>query len=304
MKTQFKTMFQKVILFSMMASIVLTGGAGSVFAQEAPTNANPQSYKVQHIDQDTKYSKHVMRAVRESLGVDSKSTQMDSKIEQMPKVDVIDRYLASFGKKVKGNEIRRAVKEIFDIDLDVVSKNDYGSKLAIYTPAIMESLRASFNVAPDFTEQDARIMDLTKNAVMDRYIKEHDYKLTGAESRKLINGIFGVNLDGISSLEHVQLGILSKGQWILKSDTDLFILESSLDDVDVSIYATPYFEGLTGSRELPESMVMQLVALGFTHYEESDLLYYKNPTGGSVPDAFKGQVMGILIKTITTEYKN
>jgi hypothetical protein len=188
--------------------------------------------------------------------------------------------------------------------LDVVSKNDYGSKLSIYSPAIMESLRASFNVAPDSTEQDARIMELTKNAVMDRYIKEHDYKLTGTESRKLINDIFGVNLDGISTLEHVQLGILSKGQWILKSDTDLFILESSLDDVDVSIYATPYFEGLTGSRELPESMVTSLMALGFTHYEESNLLYYKDPAGGSVPDAFKKDVMKILVSTIMMEYKN
>ncbi|MGO1059591.1 hypothetical protein ACTL32_10725 [Planococcus sp. FY231025] len=303
MKIQFKTMSKKVVLFSIMTSIALTGGAGSTFAQGSPANANPQSYEVQHVDQATKYSKHVMRAVRESLGVDSKSTQLDNTIETMPKLQVMDLYLASFGKKVKGNEIRRAVKEIFDIDLDVVSKNDYGSKLSIYPKGLMESLRASFNVAPDSTEQDARIMGLTKNAAMDRYIKEHDYSLTGAESRTLINQIFGVNLNGISTLEHMQLGILSKGQWIVKSDTDLFILESSLDDVDVSIYATPYFESLTGSRELPESMVTKLTAMGFTYYEESALLYYKDPEGGSVPDAFKGQVMGVLIGTILAEYK-
>lgn len=300
MKIQFKTTAKKAVLVSIMTSIALTGGAGSTFAQ---ASASPQSYEVQHVEQDTKYSKHVMRVVRESLGVDSKSTQLDSEIETMPKLQVMDRYLVSFGKKVKGNEIRRAVKEIFDIDLDVVSKNDYGSKMSIYPAPIMESLRASFNVAPDSTEQDARIMDLTKNAVMDRYIKERDYSLTGVESRTLINDIFGVNLAGISTLEHMQLGILSKGQWIVKSDTDLFILESSLDDVDVSIYATPYFESLTGSRELPESMVTKLVEMGFTHYEETNLLYYKDPTGGSVPDSFKGQVMGVLIKTIKTEYK-
>ena len=303
MKTQFKTISQKVILFSMMTSIALTGGAGSVFAQEAPTNANPQSYEVQHIDQETKYSKHVMRAVRESLGADAKSTQLDSSIETMPKVQVMDLYLASFGKKVKGHEIRLAAKEIFGIDLDVVSKNDYGSKLSIYPEGVMESLRASFNEAPDSTLQDVRIMELTKNAVMDRYIKEHGYSLNGAESRTLINQIFGVNLEGISKLEYMQLAILSKGQWILKSDRDLFILESSLDDVDVSIYATPYFEGVTGSRELPETLVTNLVKIGFTYYEETDLLYYKDPAGGSVPDSFKNQVMGILIGTIMTEYK-
>lgn len=304
MKKLVYTISKNIVIFGLAASVALTGGAGSVFAQGAPAHSNSQSYEVQHVQQETKYSKHVMRAVRESLGADAKSTQLDSKIEEMPKVQVMDRYLASFGKKVKGNEVRRVVKEIFDIDLDVVSKNDYGSKLAIYPADVMESLRASFNEAPDSAEQDARIMGLTKNAVMDRFIKEQNYALTGAESRVLINQIFGVNLDGISTLEHMQLAVSSKGQWIVKSETDLFVLESSLDDVDVSIYTTPYFEEVTGSDKLPESLKTKLMDIGFTYIEESNVLYYKNPTGESVPDVFKGQVMGILIGTIVTDYKN
>ena len=304
MKNQFKTMSKNIVLFSMVISVALTGGVGSVLAKEAPAHSDPQSYEAQHTEQDAKYSKKVMRAVRESLGVDAKSTQLDSSIQQMPKVQVMDHYLSSFGKKVKGSEIRLAVKEIFGADLDVVSKNDYGSKLAIYPEDVMKSLRASFKEKPASTKQDARIMKLTKNAVMDRYIKEHDYNLSGAESRVLINQIFGVNLDGISTLEHSQLAISSKGQWILKSDTDLLILESSLDDVDVSVYATPYFEKVTGSNELPESLKAKLMNLGFTYNQESELLYYKNPTGESVPDALKGQVLGIIVGTIMAEYKN
>lgn len=304
MNSPFKTMMKKTVLVSLLTSMTLTGGAGSVFAKEAPAEAKPSANEMQQTEQETKYSKHVMRVLRESQGVDAKSSQLDSKIENMPKVYVMDLYLASFGKKVKGPEVRRAVKEIFDIDLDIVSKNNYGSQVAIYPKDVMESLRASFNEAPDFTNQDARIMELAKNEGMDRYIKEHGYQLTGAESRKLINAIFGVNLDGISTLEHAQLAISSKGQWIVKSDTDLFILESSLDDVDVSVYATLYFEQMTGSTELPETLKTQLVNLGFTHNEDTDVLYYRNPTGESVPDAFKGQVLGIIVGTIKAEYKN
>lgn len=90
----------------------------------------------------------------------------------------------------------------------------------------------------------------------------------------------------------------------MKSDTDLLVLESSLDDVDVSIYTTPYFKEVTGSDQLPESLKTKLMSLGFTYNEEANLLYYRNPTGESVPDAFKGQVMGILLGTISAEYKN
>lgn len=297
MKIPFNTMTKKVVLFSMMTSVALTGGIGSAFATEASAQSNLQAYEVQ---QEAKYSKKVMAALEVSLAI----KPSDFSIEKMPKVQVMDRYLASFGTKVKGNEVRLAVKEIFGIDLDVVSKNDYGSKQVIYPKPVMESLRASFNEEADSTEQDARIMGLTKNAVMDRSIKEHDYALSGAQNRVLINQIFGVNLEGISSLERSQLAISSKGQWIVKSDTDLFILESSLDDVDVSVYVTPYFEQVTGSSELPASLVTKLEALGFTYIEESQVLYYKDPNNQSVPDAFKGPVVGSILGTIATEYKD
>lgn len=297
MKIPFNAMTKKVVLITMMTSVALTGGAGNAFAADASAYSNPQAYEAQ---QEAKYSKKVMAALEESMTI----KPSDFSIEQMPKTEAMDRYLISFGKKVKGNEVRLAVKEIFGIDLDIVSKNDYGSKLAIYPEPVMESLRASFNADPSSTEQDARIMGLTKNAVMDRYIKEYDYTLSGAENRNLINQIFGVNLNGISGLERAQLAISSKGQWIVKSDTDLFILESSLDDVDVSVYLTPYFEQLTGSSELPKSLVEKLTGMGFTYIEESQVLYYKDPNGQSVPDAFKGKVLGTILGVISTEYKN
>ncbi|TWT04731.1 hypothetical protein [Planomicrobium sp. CPCC 101079] len=304
MKSVIKTLSASAVLFSLLAATVLAGGAENVSANEPATDTSFSAYETQAVEQGAKYSKKVMEAIRVELGVDAKSVQADGVIEQMPKVQVMDLYLSSFGKKVKGNEVRLAVEEVFTIDLAYISKKNYGSQLAIYPANVMESLRSSFNVQPDSTEQDGRVMDLAKNEVMDRYIKVHNYRLTGAEIRILINQIFGVNLDGISTLEHAQLAISSKGQWIVKSDTDLFVLESSLDDVDVSVYATDYFKEATGSKQLPESLKTKLMDLGFTYSEEANLLYYKNPTNESVPDAFKGQVLGIIVGTISTEYQN
>lgn len=300
MKTQFKKLSKTVIVTSLVAAATFSGNVSANGAAEPFLDANETQLK----EQAAKYSKQVMWAVRESLGENRKSSQSDSVIEKMSKVLVMDHYLASFGKKVKGNEVRRAVEEIFGVNLDIISKENYGAQLAIYPEDVMKSLRASFKEAPESTQQDARIMTLTKSEVMDRYIREHDYSLNGSASRKLINGVFGVNLAGISTLEHSQLAISSKGQWILKSDTDLFILESSLDDVAVSVYATPYFELVTGSSQLPESLKAKLMNLGFTYNEERELLYYRNPTGESVPDAFKGQVLGSIVGTIMTEYKD
>lgn len=294
---------RKIVLAGIMTAMALSGGAGNALANGNAASVDNSSYETQHINQDTKYSKKVMKSLRVSLGTDAKSTKVDSVIQEMPKVQVMDRYLPSFGKKIKGNEVREAVEEIFSVDLNYISKKDYGSKLAIYPTNVMESLRISFNEKPASTKQDARIMKLKKNDVMDRYIKVRGYALTGAESRILINQIFGVNLDGISTLEHSQLAINSKGQWILKSDTDLFILESSLDDVDVSVYATDYFKQVTGSGQLPESLKIKLVNLGFTFNEKTNVLYYKNPMNESVPDAFKGQVLGIIVGTIKAEYQ-
>lgn len=288
---------KKTMVSTLTASILLMGTAGDTSAQESAGNVKAQTYEA-YFQQDGKYSKKVEKAVGEVLGINSESAELDTVLGKLPKIKVLEYYLASFGKKLKGNEIRQAVNEVFEIDLDYISKKDYGSKLSLYPASVMENLRVSLKEDPASTEKDGRIMSMSKNEVMDRYIKENDYAITGAEVNVLINQVFGVNLVGISGLEGKQIAINSKGQWIIKSDHDLFILESSLDDVDVSVYAGPYFEELTGSSELPVSLTTKLIALGFAYSEEEQLLYYKNPAGESVPDAFKGQLIGILLGTI------
>lgn len=285
---------KKMMIYTLMAIMALTGASSGVLANETTAVEHSQVYEVQDL-QEANYSKKVIKAVSETMGMDADSYDAISVINQLPKIKVWEYYLASFGKKVKGNEVRCAVKDIFDIDLDLVSKNDYGSKLAIYPAPIMEILRVSLKQAPTSTKKDELIMSMSKNEVMDRYIKQSNYALTGAQLSLLVNQIFGVNLMGISSLEGKQLAINSKGQWIVKGEQDLVLLESSLDDVDVFVYAGPYLEELTGTKALPEELIVKLTAIGFVYQEENDRLYYRNPTGESVPDAFKGQVIGILL---------
>ncbi len=291
--------YKKIIVSALLISVLVTGGVGSVFAQETSTTVQQKKQQ----NQDTKYPKEVMKTVRVALGEDAKSTKMDPVINKLSKVAVMDYYLVSFGKKVKGNEIRRAVEDIFFVELNTVSKKNYGSKLIVYCDDIMANLRVSLNEAPTSKVKDEQIMNMKKNEVMDRYVKEQNYALTGAASRQLINGIYGVNLEGISKLEFKQIAIYSKGQWIIKSDKDLFSLTSSLDDVDVSISTTPYFKELTGSDQLPETLKAQLESMGFTYRKEKNSMYYNAGTGNSVSDEFKNSVMKILIETVSTQFQ-
>ncbi|MDX1805775.1 MAG: hypothetical protein R3267_01960 [Paenisporosarcina sp.] len=215
----------------------------------------------------------------------------------MPKVEVMDRYLESTGK-LKGKEIREAIKDVFGADLNYISEKNYGSKLSIYHVSVMESLRISLNVDSNSTELDAQIMAMTKNEVMDRFMEVHDFSLTGAQIRVLINQIFGVNLDGISGLEHLRISIYSKGLWILQGDTDLFVVSSSLDDVELYVASTDYFEETSGSNQLPDSLKQKLISIGFSYDADLDQFVYRNPTNESVPDAFKGQVIGSVVGTV------
>ncbi|MGB5945637.1 hypothetical protein [Paenisporosarcina sp.] len=238
-----------------------------------------------------------------SQSVEKKSTELVRIKENMSKVEKMDRYLKSVGNKTNGKEVRETVKVVFGADLNYISEKNYGSNLSVYNIAVMESLRISLNVDSNSSECDAQIMAMTKNEVMDRYIEVHEYSLTGAECRVLINQIFGVNLDGISGLEHSKVSIYSKGQWILQGDTNLFIVSSSLDDVELYVTTTDYYEESVGSNQLPDSLKQKLISIGFTYDADQNRFIYRNPTNESVPDAFKGQVIGNVLESVA-EFTN
>ena len=236
-------------------------------------------------------------------GVENKPNELSRAKENISKVELMDRYLKSVGHKTNGKEIREAVKVVFGADLNYISEKNYGSKLSVYNVAVMESLRISINVDSNSNECDAQIMAMTKNEIMDRYIEVHEYSLTGAECRVLINQIFGVNLDGISGLEHSKVSIYSKGQWILQGDSDLLNVSSSLDDVELYVGTTNYYNETTGSDQLPDSLKQKLMSIGFSYNPEQNRFVYRNTTNESVPDAFKGQVIGNVLECVS-EFAN
>ncbi|WP_431802750.1 hypothetical protein [Halobacillus andaensis] len=145
-------------------------------------------------------------------------------------------------------------------------------------------------------------MNLSKIEVLDLYMKAAGKKINGPSIRTAINGIFGINLDGISGLEDSGVSLFSKDQWISKNERDLFVVETGLTDVDVWVYPTEYFTEHTGLTGLPKELQEALSAIGFAYNKDVEAFYYSNPTGESVTDAFKKQTLGTIIKMIHTFY--
>ncbi|NJP37509.1 hypothetical protein [Alkalicoccus luteus] len=249
-------------------------------------------------DAEPMYDKKVMRAVRESLGLTKHDSSQDESIGAMSQVEVMDRYLTQTNNRVKGQDAREAVKLVFDVDISLVSRLGYGNTLVRYDPFVMGAVRQSLGLQADDTSQDAAIMNMKKNHVMDRVIRFYNDSLSGAEIRQLINYVFGINLDGISGLEGAQVGIFSKGQWIIKEPDDLLVISSSPDDVELYVSLTDYYRVFTGSDAFPEALAAFLEEAGFSFSSEKDRYEWINPDGVSAPDPFKGQIIGQLLETV------
>lgn len=242
----------------------------------------------------------VQKQVRIGLEVDSQSNQMDDQIQQMSKVERMDYFLEEYDQALSGDEVRKLVKHIFEIDLDII-ENQYRSSYPSY---IMEALRKKFYVAPASTELDSTIMLMKQTDVMDTYLEWNGNKSTGPHIRSVINDIFGVNLDGISLLNNAHISLFSKGQWITRHDHDLFTVYTDIRDVEVKIYLTKYFTEQTGCIGLPDVLQEALGKLGYNYDKKTGISYYVNPTGEPVADSFKGQTLGLLMEIIQNNYSN
>ncbi|MGP4077474.1 hypothetical protein [Halobacillus sp. K22] len=219
-------------------------------------------------------------------------------IEKMSKVEVMDRYLDSNGKKVKSTDIPRIVNQIYSIELERISALGAGKQG--YPKEIINGVKKSLPQCADGED----IQAFSKLKVLDLYLKSYGKKIDGPEIRRVINQIFGINLDGISSLEGSGVSLYSKDQWISQYDQDLFVVHTGLTDVDVWIYPTEYFTEQTGLKQLPKGLQNQLKNLGYRYHEEVGALYYADPKGESVPDEFKGQTLGTLIQYIQANNQN
>lgn len=289
--------FIKTTLLSATIVAASLSGVTAIYADAAPTS-------ISTIQEVTKYPTNIMSILRSYFGVPVDSTSADSQINALAKVQVMDIYLASQNNSTDGQFIRDGVNDIFNISLDTISENGEGSFLASYELEIMQGVRESLNLSPSDTSLDSTIMAMTKVEVMDRFLDSYGSQITGTDIRRVINEIFGVNLTGISGLEHARLSIYSKGQWVLDSPTNVLIISSSKGDIDLYVGVTDYYIQQLGTDQLPTELQTFLINLGFVYNTTTHQYDYHNSAGTSVSDALKSQVINKLVATIQSDFIN
>ncbi|MBE4909071.1 hypothetical protein IMZ08_13460 [Bacillus luteolus] len=215
-------------------------------------------------------------------------------IEAMAKVEVMDKYLDFYGKKIDSIEIRSIVNDIFGINLNRVSEEGEGKATRSYPDEIMDGVRQILSMEGTLSEQEAYIMSLPKVQVMDLYLQYYGEKIESSEIRRVIDQIFGINLNGISGLEAARISLYSKGQWISKTERDLFEVHTGTGDIDVWILPSKYLIENTGISTLPEELQNLLKNLGYWYNSDKGTFYYSTNYNETVPDVFKGQTMGAI----------
>jgi hypothetical protein len=224
--------------------------------------------------------------LKKELGNRHSYTDLDDQIEVMTKVEMMDKYFESHGKEINSSEICRVIHSIFGFDLDAM-------------PIL-------FKVTEEQLEKHSITGDTIplSRIVIDSFLEQHGKEATAAEIRGMINQIIGTNLEGISALEGSRISLFSKGQWIVRSDKDLVVVHTGPGDVDARIFPTNYFTEQTGLEDLPNDLQHSLTSLGYNYNEKIRSYYYSNPTGKAVPDSFKGQTLGAIIKVIRESYSH
>ena len=228
----------------------------------------------------TKYPSEIMGGVKKALKLSHE--EFEAQIEAMTKVDVMDKYLESFEKEISGSDIFHVVNQVFGFDLDSMSV---------------------------LSEDNAELLDASSSTevplsrvVIDSHLDYHGTKITGTDIRRMVNQIFGINLNGVSLLEGAGISLYSKGQWVLQSDKDLFVVYTGSGDLDVKVFPTEYFTKQTGLEALPDDLQESLTKLGFYYDDEKGSYYFLDPTAEAVSDEFKGQTIGAIVQVIRPSY--
>lgn len=185
------------------------------------------------------------------------------------KAGLMDGDLESRAGHIRAEDIIASVNDRFGIGLETVP--------------LLHAARADRNAT---------------RAALDAYLESRGHEASGAEIRSMINETFGINLDAISSLSGSRISLFSKGQWIVRQETDLFIVYTGEGDVDVHIRPTAYFASQTEIGVLPNELVDALIRLGYSYQSDTGSCYFRSPSGDPVPDSFKGQTMAAIARTV------
>ncbi|MFC0524445.1 hypothetical protein ACFFGV_12795 [Pontibacillus salicampi] len=296
-----KNRMKVALVLVMFAAIGLLAAPEISFAKQVEGQKGVCQYEY-------KYNKHITTGIYIDLWKET-STYLPYKralkeINQMSKVEAMDRYLRFSHAFDSPKRIRSIINSIYGIDLVKISDLGAGKQSSTYPEEIVNGVKKVLEREDIQQPLDEYILSLSKVEIMDLYFQSLDRTLDGSSIRRTINQIFGTNLDGISSLEGSGVSIYSKGQWITHYQTDLFVVHTGITDIEVWVYPTEYFQKQTGLTELPTELKHKLKALGFYYNDELGTLYYKDPNDTSVPDDFKGQTLGIIIDYIKEYHQN
>lgn len=221
------------------------------------------------MERSNKYPPKLIKELKKIIGPIS-DKELEAQINTISKIELMDKWVPS-AKKIDSEGVCTIVNLLFGFDLKtktVFSASNPDSPLS----------------------------------VINSYLESHEFNVTGADIRKMINEVFAINLGAIASLEKARMSLFSKNQWMVRHEQDLFVVHTGDDDVDAWVYPTEYFKERTGENELPDELQEALTHLGYSFNDKIGSYYYANPTGEAVPDAFKGQTMGAIIKVIQNSY--
>lgn len=193
------------------------------------------------------------------------------------KVRAMDERIEAFAGRPKADAICQTVLEVYGIDYRIV-------------PVLHKEFAPRVKGASD-----------PSVAAIKLYLSNCSEPLDGPVIRKMMNQLFGTNLEGIASLSRTRISLFTKGQWIAKKEKDLFAIHTGREDVDVKVIPTEYFIEKTGCPSLPEALADRLSALGYRFNESIGAYYYSNPEGVSVPDDFKGKTIRSIVE-VTEQY--
>ncbi|ANS76593.1 hypothetical protein AWM70_20095 [Paenibacillus yonginensis] len=240
------------------------------------------------------YPESLIERAAEALRLEQEASlskeQIVESISKLSKAELMDKVLLTYKGAISSADLFCIVDDVFGIELNRVPVLNADPELATTLERTSTQTHAP----------------LDSSAAMDKQLATlpEELRTNGPELRKLINAVFGVNLDAIAGLEQCRIALHSKGQWIVRTSRDLVLVWTGPGDVDVRVSPTGYFREHTGLARLPEELRSKLIGLGYTAEEQDGMesLYYAHPGGQPVPDAFKGQTMGAIIQTLREKY--
>jgi len=219
----------------------------------------------------------------------------DREINKPSKMDILNTFFSDPNITLTGTTFREAIKDIFGLNLIEISNDGEGAKLSVYAEEIMTGVTKALDQKARSYETDRHIMTLKKAEVMDLYLSMIP-NYSPEDLVRTVNLVYGINLPGISSLEHARISLYTKSQWLIKNDHDLVVIYTGKGDIDVKVYPTSLFTSITGLTEFPDELKKNLISLGYHHNQVENEFYYRSPNDESVPNLFKEKT----IKTICT----